>query len=107
LPKLYWNKGGFNVPEYLGSLATFTLGQFGGHAGRNLLIGDMLPIFASEQTESISLNPEQIPTFQTNWEIAVMYGPHGAPDFFTKNDISMFLSKNGKSISTQVVQVFA
>ncbi|ENU26619.1 urea carboxylase [Acinetobacter modestus] len=86
-------KGGFNVPEYLGSLATFTLGQFGGHAGRNLLIGDMLPIFALEQTESVSLNPEQIPIFQTNWEIAVMYGPHGAPDFFTKNDISMFFEQ--------------
>jgi len=38
--------GGLNVPEYLGSQATFTLGQFGGHAGRNLLIGDMLPITA-------------------------------------------------------------
>ncbi|MCM1959340.1 urea carboxylase [Acinetobacter modestus] len=86
-------KGGFDVPKYLGSVATFTLGQFGGHAGRNLLIGDMLPIFASEQTESISLNPEQIPTFQTNWEIAVMYGPHGAPDFFTQNDISMFFEQ--------------
>ena len=29
-------KGGLNVPKYLGSQATFTLGQFGGHAGRNL-----------------------------------------------------------------------
>lgn len=37
-------KGGIEVPEYLGSQATFSLGQFGGHAGRNLLIGDMLPI---------------------------------------------------------------
>ncbi|MDB9677524.1 ATP-grasp domain-containing protein, partial [Acinetobacter baumannii] len=27
-------KGGFEVPDYLGSQATFTLGQFGGHAGR-------------------------------------------------------------------------
>jgi allophanate hydrolase subunit 2 len=44
LPQLYQVKGGLDVPEYLGSQATFTLGQFGGHAGRNLLIGDMLPI---------------------------------------------------------------
>jgi hypothetical protein len=27
-------RGGFNVPDYLGSKSTFTLGQFGGHAAR-------------------------------------------------------------------------
>ncbi|MEA2829611.1 MAG: urea carboxylase, partial [Bradyrhizobium sp.] len=36
--------GGFDVPEYLGSRATFTLGQFGGHAGRALRVGDMLKL---------------------------------------------------------------
>ncbi|HEX8874802.1 MAG TPA: biotin carboxylase N-terminal domain-containing protein, partial [Nitrosospira sp.] len=29
-------RGGFQVPDYLGSKSTFTLGQFGGHAGRTL-----------------------------------------------------------------------
>ncbi|QIC67201.1 urea carboxylase [Acinetobacter schindleri] len=85
-------KGGLNVPEYLGSQATFTLGQFGGHAGRNLLIGDMLPITAFTSDEVKSLAPERIPTFSNTWEIAVMYGPHGAPDFFTKNDIDTFFA---------------
>ena len=83
-------KGGLNVPEYLGSQATFTLGQFGGHAGRNLLIGDMLPITSFTSDEVKTLAPEQMPTFSHEWEIAVMYGPHGAPDFFTKNDIDTF-----------------
>lgn len=85
-------KGGLNVPEYLGSQATFTLGQFGGHAGRNLLIGDMLPItsFTSEQVTALA--PELVPSFSHEWEIAVMYGPHGAPDFFTKNDIDTFFA---------------
>ena len=87
-------KGGLNVPEYLGSQATFTLGQFGGHAGRNLLIGDMLPITAYTSDEVIALAPEQIPTFSHEWEIAVMYGPHGAPDFFTKNDIDSFFANS-------------
>ncbi|ERS04052.1 urea carboxylase [Acinetobacter sp. COS3] len=86
-------KGGLNVPAYLGSLATFTLGQFGGHAGRNLLIGDMLPVFESSLENTHSLDAAQIPSFGTSWEIAVMYGPHGAPDFFTKNDISMFFEQ--------------
>ncbi|WP_180155742.1 urea carboxylase [Acinetobacter sp. YH12045] len=85
-------KGGLNVPEYLGSQATFTLGQFGGHAGRNLLIGDMLPITAFTSEQVTALAPEQVPTFSHEWEIAVMYGPHGAPDFFTKNDIDTFFS---------------
>lgn len=85
-------KGGLNVPEYLGSQATFTLGQFGGHAGRNLLIGDMLPITAFTSDEAKALVPEQIPAFSHEWEIAVMYGPHGAPDFFTKNDIDAFFA---------------
>lgn len=85
-------KGGLNVPEYLGSQATFTLGQFGGHAGRNLLIGDMLPITAFTSDEMKSLAPEQVPSFSHEWEIAVMYGPHGAPDFFTKNDIDTFFA---------------
>ena len=85
-------KGGLNVPEYLGSQATFTLGQFGGHAGRNLLIGDMLPITSFTSDEVKVLAPEQVPTFSHEWEIAVMYGPHGAPDFFTKNDIDTFFA---------------
>ena len=37
-------RGGFDVPEYMGSRATFTLGQFGGHAGRALRTGDVLRI---------------------------------------------------------------
>ena len=31
--------GGFDVPDYLGAKATFTLGRFGGHAGRVLRAG--------------------------------------------------------------------
>ena len=85
-------KGGFHVPEYLGSKATFTLGQFGGHAGRNLLIGDMLAITEYSSAQSKSLAADQIPKFARHWEIAVMYGPHGAPDFFTKNDIDRFFN---------------
>ena len=86
-------KGGFNVPAYLGSQATFTLGQFGGHAGRNLLIGDMLPITAYRSAETVALSAAQVPSFSHTWNIAVMYGPHGAPDFFTKRDIERFFEQ--------------
>ena len=37
-------RGGFDVPAYLGSRATFTLGLFGGHGGRALQTGDVLHV---------------------------------------------------------------
>jgi urea carboxylase len=84
-------KGGIGVPEYLGSQATFSLGQFGGHAGRNLLIGDMLPIKQYDIANDINVLPiAQRPKFDGVWQIAVMYGPHGAPDFFTDADVTQF-----------------
>src|SRR5690554_7028834 len=52
----------------------------------------MLPITAFTSDEVKALNEDQIPTFSNTWEIAVMYGPHGAPDFFTKNDIDTFFA---------------
>jgi urea carboxylase len=36
--------GGFDIPHYLGSQATFTLGKFGGHGGRILRAGDVLKL---------------------------------------------------------------
>jgi hypothetical protein len=35
-------RGGLDVPLYLGSASTFTLGRFGGHSGRALRAGDVL-----------------------------------------------------------------
>jgi urea carboxylase len=87
-------KGGFDVPEYLGSRSTFTLGQFGGHVGRALRKGDVLRL--THSTSSLDgcarLSPEEIPTYGKHWDIAVTYGPHGAPDFFTEEDVSTFFS---------------
>ena len=85
--------GGFDVPNYLGSKSTFTLGQFGGHGGRTLRTGDVLHLNDSaESIPQIGLAPELIPSYTTHWEIGVTYGPHGAPDFFTPEDIEMFFA---------------
>ncbi len=35
---------------------------------------------------------ELVPTYTHAWEIGVLYGPHGAPDFFTDADIDMFFA---------------
>ena len=82
-------KGGFDVPEYLGSRSTFTLGQFGGHVGRALRTGDVLRLMESacDLAGCAALPAEAIPVYGSHWEIAVTYGPHGAPDFFTQSDI--------------------
>jgi urea carboxylase len=91
-------RGGFDVPLYLGSAATFTLGKFGGHGGRALMPGDILHIatpFSSEPDStalSAPLPPALRPQMTHTWQIGVLYGPHGAPDFFTPADIEMFFS---------------
>ena len=84
-------QGGFDVPDYLGSKSTFTLGQFGGHGGRTLRVGDVLHL-ASQQPAPVErvLPLSLVPHYTHAWEIGVLYGPHGAPDFFTEADIGMF-----------------
>jgi urea carboxylase len=85
--------GGIEVPEYLGSKSTFILGRFGGHAGRVLRAGDVLHLGEDSGGTSDGTGQEAYPTEYTNeWEIGVVYGPHGAPDFFTPADIEMFFS---------------
>ena len=85
--------GGFDAPRYLGSRATFTLGQFGGHAGRTLRTGDVLRLHADAAPRpQRSIAPAARPRYATHWEIAVRYGPHGAPDFFTPDDVAMLFA---------------
>jgi urea carboxylase len=86
-------RGGFDVPAYLGSLATFTLGKFGGHGGRALLAGDVLhvrPPAGGEPPRPVPAN--LIPEITAEWQLGVLDGPHGAPDFFTEEDIEAFFS---------------
>ncbi|MBO0677376.1 urea carboxylase [Mycolicibacterium sp. S2-37] len=80
--------GGLDVPEYLGSTATFTLGRFGGHGGRQLVTGDVLRTVATAAQHRAGVPPEQRPALSSEWELAVTEGPHGAPEFFTRDDIA-------------------
>jgi urea carboxylase len=86
-------RGGFDVPAYLGSRATFTLGKFGGHGGRALLPGDILHVGAAgAAAEPRAIPAELRPALSHDWELGVLYGPHGAPDFFTEGDIDAFFA---------------
>jgi urea carboxylase len=87
---------GFDVPEYLGSRSTFTLGGFGGHGGRALRTGDVLRLLTDGNVDSepAPLDPRLMPELTERWEIGVLYGPHGAPDFFTPADIERFFASD-------------
>lgn len=86
--------GGILCPDYLGSKATFTLGQFGGHVGRALRPGDVLKLGGqSDKPRALASVPaERRPLVTNHWELRVIYGPHGAPEFFTPKDIETFFN---------------
>ncbi|CAN5577037.1 5-oxoprolinase/urea amidolyase family protein [soil metagenome] len=90
--------GGLVEPEYLGSTSTFTLAAFGGHDGRGLRADDQLTVGADPGPHE--LRPERAaraaieeqPSIGHRWELAVTEGPHGAPEFFTRNDFDTLLA---------------
>ncbi|MFI9824361.1 urea carboxylase [Streptomyces sp. NPDC052013] len=87
--------GGLDVPEFLGSAATFTLGRFGGHGGRALRAGDVL--HGGETRHGTSVVPvDERPVFSSAWRIGAVEGPHAAPEFFTEDDIRDFYAADWK-----------
>jgi urea carboxylase len=89
-------RGGIDVPDYLGSRATFSLGRFGGHQGRALQSGDVLKLACTVCPEAPAplkpLSPALVSPLVRRWRIGVLDGPHGAPDFFTDDDIATFFA---------------
>ena len=82
--------GGFAAPVVLGSRATFGLGQFGGHATGTLRAGHVLRLTRAPQG---NVKPDGEPALLTReWSVGVLYGPHGAPDFFLEKDIETLFS---------------
>ena len=84
-------RGGFDVAVYLGSRSTFTLGQFGGHGGRALRAGDVLhlnPLTDVSAGAALLFVPE----LETVRTLRVIYGPHGAPEYFSPRYIEQFLA---------------
>ncbi|ALN20222.1 urea carboxylase [Ectopseudomonas mendocina] len=86
-------RGGIQVPDYLGSKSTFTLGQFGGHGGRALRAGDVLHLLPlADRNTGAQLAVELYPPLPAVREIRVIYGPHGAPEYFTPAYIDTFFA---------------
>ena len=86
-------RGGLQVPDYLGSKSTFTLGQFGGHGGRALRAGDVLHVpVLNDRSVGAQLPETQVSELPAVRQIRVIYGPHGAPQYFTENYIGTFFA---------------
>ncbi|MFF2851438.1 urea carboxylase [Streptomyces sp. NPDC058001] len=92
--------GGLDVPDFLGSASTFTLGRFGGHGGRALRTGDVLrPFLPGDGVRDGARAPvplDRRPVFGAVWEIGAVEGPHAAPEFFTEDDIHAFYAADWK-----------
>lgn len=84
--------GGLDVPAFLGSASTFTLGRFGGHGGRALRTGDVL----HGGTVAEGAPATDRPGFGPVWHIGAVEGPHAAPEFFTEEDIRDFYAADWK-----------
>lgn len=84
-------RGGLDVPQYLGSAATFSLGGFGGETGRALALGDALvPAPVPDGAPAPAPVPaDHRPALGHAWELAVQEGPQPAPTYFTREDMAM------------------
>jgi urea carboxylase len=86
-------RGGLDLPDYLGSKSTFTLGQFGGHVGRALRAGDVLHLHPMQEASVGAELPLALQTpLPAVRELRVIYGPHGAPEYFQPAYIGTFFA---------------
>ncbi|MBB2921710.1 urea carboxylase [Cellulomonas cellasea] len=85
-------RGGFDVPEVLGSAATFDLGEIGGATGRPLRPGDLLALGTpgAAAPAPAAVPTDGRPAFTDAWQIGALEGPHAAPEFFTPEDVTAF-----------------
>lgn len=88
-------RGGIQVPEVLSSRSTFAIGHLGGHNGRSLRIGDLLPL-ASVRDDGVPLLKAPIISLPTldhrEWLIGAIPGPHGGPTHLTQDGLRELFS---------------
>ena len=79
--------GGLDVPVDLGSRCTFLLGGVGGHHGRALVTGDLLPLGRQEAGSAPLDVCDALPDLPEAWTLRVTPGPHGAPEHLTPEGV--------------------
>jgi|GEM_PF-4875128 len=97
-------RGGWDTPVVMGSRSTDIAGQLGPFGGRPLSLGQSLTIghadsFAPDDSarharpvrQPRAADPELIPRYCSDWEICVLDGPHGAPEFVSEQALKALL----------------
>ncbi len=87
--------GAIDVPEYLGSRATFTVGGFGGFEGRGLRKGDRVTVGQADDLDrrrGRRFKEAVRPAYGREWRIEAMRGPQADPDYLTADDMTFFFT---------------
>ncbi len=84
--------GGLDVPEVMGSAATFALGRMGGINGRALATGDVLRIAPAEKNPKGRCAAVPPPSLDARHVLRVTLGPHCTEDFLTAADMRAVLA---------------
>ena len=89
--------GGLDVPEVMGSAATFALGGIGGMNGRPLEAGDVLRVRApvprrTGRDAETAGKSTSLPRLDARHVLRVTLGPHCTDDFLTLADLDAFLA---------------
>lgn len=98
--------GGIDVPEILGSKATYVRGEIGGHEGRVLQKGDVLKV-GKAQPELKNLvgrrvKSSLIPAYTDQWELRVVIGIENY--VYTEKGINTFLNSDW-TVSSKIDRV--
>lgn len=92
--------GGFDVPAYLGSRATYVPGSIGGFEGRALKKGDRVPLGVARGELDVlagrRLKANAAPVYTAEWELEAVPGPQTAPDYWTWDDYDHFFTHRWK-----------
>ena len=83
--------GGLDVPDVMGSAATFTLGGIGGLNGRPLAPGDVLRIDSPRSAAAVKCATAEQANPAARHVLRVTMGPHCTEDFITPTGIREFL----------------
>ena len=98
--------GGIDVPEVLGSKATYARGEIGGHEGRPLQKGDVLatgkPKAAAEDLIGRRVKPDRIPRYTNRWEQRIVVGIESY--VYTDTGIKTFLTADWQ-VSSKIDRV--
>ena len=88
-------RGGLDIPDVMGSAATFTLGEIGGLNGTTLKPGDVLHVADTARSDfnrgTRTVAVSGLPDLESRLRLRITMGPHCTEDFLTSEDMAEFV----------------